>query len=135
MSVSDSFNNLFKKFSNNSSDRSVLVDKLNELFKYLYTYDHVDLSCKANITSGNEDFKHETSASFSKSGLKITIEKTSVTDAEVRDVSRFFLSDKQFIKVLMNLGFDTLIIAGKDEKTSVLYCIRDYYNYSNFTFD
>ena len=99
MSVSDSFDNLFKKFSNNSSDRSTLVDKLNELFKYLYTYDHVDFSCKANITSGNEDFKHETSASFSKSGLKITIEKASVTDVEIRDVSQFMLSDKQFIKI------------------------------------
>lgn len=133
MSVSNSFNNLFKKFSNNSSDRSVLVDKLNELFKYLYTYNHVDFSCKANITSGNEDFKHETSAFFSKSGLKITIEKASVTDAEVRDVSQFFLSEKQFIKLLMNLGFDTLIVAGKDEKSSVLYCIRDYEKYSSFT--
>ena len=102
MSVSDSFDNLFKKFSNNSSDRSTLVDKLNELFKYLYTYDHVDFSCKANITSGNEDFKHETSASFSKSGLKITIEKASVTDVEIRDVSQFMLSDKQFIKIFRN---------------------------------
>ena len=135
MSVSNSFKKLFGRFLNNSSDRSLFVSELNEIFKYLYTYEHVDLSCKANITSGNIDFKHETSASSSKSGLKIILEKVSVTDAEIRDVSQFMLSDKQFIKILKNLGFDTLIVAGKDENTSVLYCIRDYYNYSNFTFD
>ena len=63
------------------------------------------------------------------------LDKAIVKNADIREISQCLLSDKQIIKILMFLGFDTLVVSGREEKTSVLYCIRDYERYSTYILD
>ena len=131
----NSFKRLIDKLQNGSVERSLFLNELNILFRTLYTSDCMNFPCKASVAYGVTAFKHDTSFDISKSGLKITLEKELVTSSEIREVSQCLLSDKNIIKVLMLLGFDTLIVAGVNEKTSVLYCIRDYNLYCCYTFN
>ena len=62
------------------------------------------------------------SAFFLRSGFKISIENdNNIKDSEFRDISQYILSNKPFIRQLMTLGFDTLIVTGKTSRKAILF--------------
>lgn len=109
---------------------------MNQSFKESYFSGDLDRLCKVSVTSGNDNYKHEMSAFFMRSGFKISIENdNNLRDSEIRDISQYILSNKAFVRQLMSLGFDTLIIMGKMTKKAIQYSLKDYAKLSGFTLE
>ena len=113
-----------------------IINAMNQSFKETYYSGEIDRLCKVSITSGNDNYRHEMSAFFLRSGFKISIENDStLKDSEIRDISQYILSNKAFVRQLMTLGFDTLIIMGKTTGKAMQYCLKDYTRLSGFSLE
>ena len=92
--------------------------------------------CKVSITVGDTNYAHEMSAFFLRSGFKISIENdNNIKDSEFRDISQYILSNKPFIRQLMTLGFDTLIVIGKTSRKGMQYCLKSYTQLGGFSLE
>lgn len=106
---------------------------MNTAFKDYFYSGELNRLCKVSISSGDPDFAHEMSAFFFRSGFKISIENdTNLADSEVLEISKYILENKPFIKQLMTMGFDTLIIQGKNNKRGKVFSLKAYSNLKNY---
>ena len=65
--------------------------------------------------------------------FKISIQNDNgLGDAEMREISQYILGNLSFVKRLMALGFDTLIIYGATTNKSCTYALKEYANLNNF---
>ena len=126
MNVVDFFKNLLNSLLDGSFERMRIINAMNQSFKETYYSGEIDRLCKVSITSGNDNYRHEMSAFFLRSGFKISIEN---------DISQYILSNKAFVRQLMSLGFDTLIIMGKTTGKAMQYCLKDYTRLSGFSLE
>ena len=111
MNIVDFFKNLLNSLVGTSLERMKLINTMNQTFKDSYCSGALDRFCKVSITVGDTNYAHEMSAFFLRSGFKISIENdNNIKDSEFRDISQYILSNKPFIRQLMTLGFDTLIV-------------------------
>ena len=117
MNIVDFFKNLLNSLLDGSFERMKIINAMNQSFKETYFSGEIDRLCKVSITSGNDNYRHEMSAFFLRSGFKVSIENDSnLKDSEIRDISQYILSNKAFVRQLLSLGFDTLIIMGQTSK-------------------
>ena len=117
MNIVDFFKNLLNSLVGTSLERMKLINTMNQTFKDSYCSGALDRFCKVSITVGDTNYAHEMSAFFLRSGFKISIENdNNIKDSEFRDISQYILSNKPFIRQLMTLGFDTLIVTGKTSR-------------------
>ena len=56
-------------------------------------------------------------------------------DSEIREISKYILSNKPFIRQLMTLGFDTLLVGGKHSKKEIQYCLKSYTQLGGFSLE
>ena len=109
---------------------------MNQSFKDSYYSGELERYCKVSVAMGDTNYAHEMSAFFLRSGSKISIENDSnIKDFEFRDISQYILSNKPFIRQLMTLGFDTLIITGKTSKKGMQYCLKSYTQLGGFSLE
>lgn len=109
---------------------------MNQAFKKYYYSGELNRLCKVSITMGNDSYRQEMSAIFFRSGFKISIENDSdLRDSEIRDISQYILSNKAFVRQLMSLGFDTLIIMGKTTKKAMQYSLKEYAQLGGFSLE
>jgi len=86
---------------------------MNQSFKEFFYSGELNRLCKVSISQGDKDFTHEMSAFWFRSGFKISIENDiNLTDTEINEISKYVLTNHSFIRQLMAMGFDTLIIQG-----------------------
>lgn len=136
MNIVDFFKNLLNSLLDGSFERMKIINAMNQSFKETYFSGEIDRLCKVSITSGNDNYRHEMSAFFLRSGFKVSIENDSnLKDSEIRDISQYILSNKAFVRQLMSLGFDTLIIMGKTSKKAMQYSLKDYTRLSGFSLE
>lgn len=133
MKIIEFFKNLLNSLLDGSFERVKIIKSMNEAFHEYYVTGEIDRLCKVSITSGNQSFRHEMSTMFFRSGFRISIENdTNVREAELRDVSQYILTNNAFVRQLMTLGFDTLIVSGKTTNKSLMYSLKEYSNLTNF---
>ena len=109
---------------------------MNQTFKDSYCSGTLDRFCKVSITVGDTNYAHEMSTFFLRSGFKISIENdNNIKDSEFRDISQYILSNKPFIRQLMTLGFDTLIVIGKTSRKGMQYCLKSYTQLGGFSLE
>ncbi len=133
MKIIEFFKNLLNSLLDGSFERVKVIKSMNEAFHEYYVTGEIDRLCKVSITSGNQSFKHEMSTMFFRSGFRISIENdTNVREAELRDISQYILTNNAFVRQLMTLGFDTLIVSGKTTNKSLMYSLKEYTNLTNF---
>lgn len=127
MNIVELFKNLLNSLLDGSFERMKIISTMNQAFKEYYYSNELSRLCKVSITTGNETYRHEMSAVFFRSGFKISIENDSnLKDSEILDISKYILSNKPFVKQLMSLGFDTLVIMGKTTKRAMQYSLKEY---------
>lgn len=125
MNIVDFFKNLLNSLTGTSLERMKLIGAMNLNFKDSYCSGELDRFCKVSVTIGDTNYAHEMSAFFLRSGFKISIENDSnIKDSEFRDISQYILSNKPFIRQLMTLGFDTLIVMGKTSRIGMQYSLK-----------
>lgn len=133
MNIADFFKNLLNSLLDGSFERMKIIKSMNTAFKDYFYSGELNRLCKVSISSGDPDFAHEMSAFFFRSGFKISIENdTNLADSEVLEISKYILENKPFIKQLMTMGFDTLIIQGKNNKRGKVFSLKAYSNLKNY---
>lgn len=136
MNLVDFFKNLLNSLLDGSFERVKIISAMNQAFKDYYYSGELDRLCKASISTGNEQYRHEMSAVFFRSGFKISIENDlDLKESEIRDISQYILSNRAFVRQLMSLGFDTLVITGKTTKKSLQYCLKNYTQLTGFSLE
>lgn len=136
MNIVELFNNLLNSFIDGSFERMKIISSMNKAFKEYFYSGELNRLCKVSISSGNSAFAHEMSAIFFRSGFKINIENDSnLKESEMRDISSYIISNKAFLRQLMSLEFDTLIVAGKTTSKTLQYSLKQYTNLSSYTLE
>ena len=133
MKIIEFFKNLLNSLLDGSFERVRIIKSMNEAFHEYYVTGEIDRLCKVSITSGNQSFRHEMSTMFFRSGFRISIENdTNVKESELRDISQYILTNTAFVRQLMTLGFDTLIVSGRTTNKSLMYSLKEYTNLTSF---
>lgn len=136
MNIVNLFRNLLNSLLDGSFERMKIISAMNQAFKEYYYTGELNRLCKVSISTGNESYRHEMSAIFFRSGFKISIENDSdIADSEIRDISQYILSNKAFVRQLMSLGFDTLIIMGKTAQKAMQYSLKEYTQLGGFSLE
>ena len=68
-----------------------------------------------------------------RSGFKITIENdTNLKESEIIEISQYVLNNGAFIRQLMALGFDTLVVQGNNNRIGKKFSLKAYSNLNNY---
>lgn len=127
------FKNLLDSLLSGSFERLRIVNGMNDAFKEYYYSGELQRLCKVTITSGDSAFRHEMSSMVFRSGFKINIENdNNLKESEMVEISKYILSNTPFIRQLMSIGFDTLIIKGKNTLMGKKYALKDYANINSY---
>lgn len=133
MKIIDFIKNLLDSLMSGSFERLKIVNGMNEAFKEYYYSGELNRLCKVSIAPGNPNFRHEMSAAFFRSGFKISIENDNgIRESEMREISKYILSNTAFIRQLMSIGFDTLYMVGKTTQKNIAYALKEYGSLENF---
>jgi hypothetical protein len=88
-------------------ERVRVLNEFNRVFKSAFEMGEFNRLCSVTTAKGNQNFKHELSTVYLRSGFKITI---------LNDDN---LKKQDFSRKLMALGYDTLLIKGKSSTTGL----------------
>ena len=118
-----------------SFEKVAIISSLNKTFEEQYLNGETNRLVKASISIGEPSYKHSMSVSWTRSGFMMTIQNDEkLRLSEVHEVAQYILTNDFFIKKLMSLGFDTLIVKGKNTK-SIKFKMSDYANLDNYFLD
>lgn len=133
MKLIEFFKNLFNIILDGSMERVKLLSAMNENFKETFYSGGIDRLCKVSIGAGDPEFSHEMSALWFRSGFRITVENDlGMLDSEIFEISDYVLQNESFIRQLMSLGFDTLIVQGEKTKRGKMFCLKSYANLKGY---
>ena len=133
MNIKDFFYNLINSLLDGSFERMKIINAMNQAFREYYISGDLERCCRVSISQGDQDFRHEMSSIWLRSGFKISIENdNNLKDSEIMNISQYILQNKSFIRQLMAMGFDTLIIQGKTTKRGRMFSLKAYANLKNY---
>ena len=133
MNFKDFIVNLINTIMDGSFEKIKLINQMNTGFREYFYTGELSRLCKTSICQGDPDFKHEMSSIWFRSGFKISIENDSnLKDSEIIDISQYVLNNAAFIRQLMAMGFDTLIVAGATGGKGRKFSLKGYANLNNY---
>lgn len=133
MNIKDFITNLVNSILDGSFERLKLINQMNQGFREFFFSGDLNRMCKATICQGDPDFRHEMSSIWFRSGFKISIENDSnLKESEIIDISQYVLQNNQFIRQLMAMGFDTLVVQGSNNKMGKKFSLKAYSNLQNY---
>ena len=106
MSIKDFINNLINSLLDGSFERMRVINQMNAAFKEYFTSGEFGRMCKVSISQGKSEYAHEMSALWSE--------------------------NVAFVRQLMALGFDTLVIKGKTTGKSQYYALKHFANLNQY---
>lgn len=113
-----------------------LLSEFNKVFKDAYFTLEIERLCKVTTSPGNPKFKHELSTFYLRSGFKITIENDNdLTESDFITISNYVIESKAFVRQIMALGYDTLIIKGKNSYTGLQIPLKEIANLQSYMID
>lgn len=127
MKIIDILKNIINIILDGSFEKVRIIQAMNENFKESFYSGGLDRMCRVSISAGDPEFSHEMSIMWLRSGFKITIENDyGMNDSDVFEIADYILTNKAFLRQLMSLGFDTLIVQGKLTKRGKMFCMKNY---------
>ena len=133
MNIIDFFKNMFNSLLDGSFERVRIINTMNEGFKELFNSGTINRLCHVSISAGDPDFTHEMSSMTFRSGFKIGIKNDmNLQMSEVMDLSKYILANTAFIRQLMSMGFDTLIIQGLNNGRGRKFSLKAYAKLNNY---
>ena len=101
-------------------ERVRVLSEFNRVFKSAFEIGEFDRLCSVTTSKGNQNFKHELSTIYLRSGFKITImNDENLKKQDFSKIAKYFVINKAFARKLMALGYDTLLIKGKSSTTGL----------------
>ena len=133
MSIKEFFSNLLNALLDGSFERVRIINQMNTAFKEYFMSGDFGRLCKVSISQGRSEFAHEMSVLWFRSGFKLSIENDyNLKQSEIKELSLYVTSNAAFVRQLMALGFDTLVIEGKTTKNAEYYALKKYANLNQY---
>ena len=133
MSIVEFLKNMLNSLLDGSFERVKIINEMNKGFKELFYSRVINRLCHVSISAGDPDFTHEMSSMSFRSGFKIGIENDmDLQMSEVMDLSKYILANTAFIRQLMSMGFDTLIIQGLNNGRGRKFSLKAYAKLNNY---
>lgn len=133
MSIKTLLTNLINSLLDGSFERVRIISQMNTAFKEYFTTGEFNRLCKVSISSGNSAFAHEMSSLWLRSGFKITIENDiSLRESEINELAAYITDNQAFVRQLMAMGFDTLVIKGKTSGMTGNYALKRFANLNQY---
>ena len=133
MNIRAIITNLINSLLDGSFERMRIISQMNAAFKEYFTTGEFKRLCKVSISQGNSAFAHEMSSLWIRSGFKITIENDySLRESEMEELASNVTDNAAFVRQLMAIGFDTLIIKGKTTGKTKSFALKRYANLSQY---
>ena len=133
MNIRAIITNLINSLLDGSFERMRIISQMNAAFKEYFTTGEFNRLCKVSISQGNSAFAHEMSSLWIRSGFKITIENDySLRESEMEELVSNVTDNAAFVRQLMAIGFDTLIIKGKTTGKTKSFALKRYANLNQY---
>ena len=133
MSIVEFLKNMLNSLLDGSFERVRIINEMNKGFKDLFYSGAINRLCHVSISAGDPDFLHEMSSLTFRSGFKLGIENDmNLEMSEVMELSKYILANTAFIRQLMAMGFDTLIIQGLNNKKGRKFSLKAYAKLENY---
>lgn len=133
MLIKEFFSNLLNALLDGSFERVRIINQMNTAFKEYFMSGDFGRLCKVSISQGRTEFAHEMSVLWFRSGFKLSIENDyNLKQSEIKELSLYVTSNAAFVRQLMALGFDTLVIEGKTTKIAEYYALKKYANLNQY---
>ena len=133
MNIRAIITNLINSLLDGSFERMRIISQMNAAFKEYFTTGEFNRLCKVSISQGNSAFAHEMSSLWIRSGFKITIENDySLRESDMEELVSNVTDNAAFVRQLMAIGFDTLIIKGKTTGKTKSFALKRYANLNQY---
>ena len=133
MNIRAIITNLINSLLDGSFERMRIISQMNAAFKEYFTTGEFKRLCNVSISQGNSAFAHEMSSLWIRSGFKITIENDySLRESEMEELASNVTDNAAFVRQLMAIGFDTLIIKGKTTGKTKSFALKRYANLNQY---
>lgn len=133
MSFKTFITNLINTLLDGSFERVRIINQMNIAFKEYFTSGEFNRLCKVSISQGKMEYAHEMSSLWFRSGFKITIENDfGLKESEINELSSYITENATFVRQLMAMGFDTLIVKGKNVGITKDYALKRFANLNNY---
>lgn len=133
MNIGEFIKNLLNSLIDGSFERMRIINAMNQSFMETFISGDINRMCKVSISQGDPDFKHPMSSFWFRSGFKISIENDSnVSNSEYAEIAEYVLQNRTFIRQLMAIGFDTLIVQGHNTKKGKKFSLKGYANLDSY---
>lgn len=124
--ISTLINRVVDIITQGNLERIRILGQFNTVFENAYFSGEFNRLCSVTTSKGDPRNRHELSAFYLRSGFKITIKNDDLLKkTDYSNIAGFVVSNKPFIRQLMALGYDTLIIKGKSSNTGLLIPLKD----------
>lgn len=125
--------NLINSLLDGSFERMRVIGQMNTAFKEYFMSGEFNRLCKVSISQGRSEYAHEMSSLWFRSGFKISIENDeSLKTSEITELASYVTGNTAFVRQLMAMGFDTLVIKGKTTGINKDFALKKYANLNNY---
>lgn len=133
MNIKTLLSNLINTLLDGSFERVRIISQMNAAFKEYFTTGEFNRLCKVSISQGNSSFAHEMSSLWIRSGFKITVENdTDLRESEINELAAYITDNAAFVRQLMAMGFDTLVIKGKTTGMTKSFALKKFANLNHY---
>lgn len=133
MNIISSITNFINSLLDGSFERMRIINQMNTAFKEYFMSGEIERMCKFSISQGKLEYAHEMSSIWFRSGFKVSIENDmNLKDSEMIELANYITGNQAFVRQLMAIGFDTLIIKGKTTEKSISYALKEFANLSQY---
>ena len=125
--------NLINSLLDSSFERVRIISQMNAAFKEYFTTGEFYRLCKVSISQGNSVFAHEMCTLWIRSGFRISIENdASLRESEINELAAYVTDNAAFVRQLMAMGFDTLVIKGKTTCLTKSFALKKFANLNQY---
>ncbi len=133
MNIKTLLSNLINSLLDGSFERVRIISQMNTAFKEYFTTGEFNRLCKVSISQGDSTFAHEMSSLWIRSGFKISIENDSaLRESEINELAAYVTDNAAFVRQLMAMGFDTLVIKGKTTGMTKSFALKKFANLNQY---
>lgn len=126
-------NRVWDVVSQGNLERVRILKEFNLVFKEAYLSGDIERHCTVTTSAGNKEYQHELSSFYMRSGFKITIENDHNLELEdFQEIGRYVLDSAPFVRQLMALGYDTLVIKGKNYYRGAEVSLKEVANFHKY---
>ncbi len=127
-------NRVVDVMSQGSLERIRIISSLNDAFKDAWEDGSLRHRCTVTTSAGEPTFRHQLSAFYMRSGFKITVQNYGgITESEYVMIADYILESKTFVRQLMALGYDTLIVRGHEKGgKGVIFALKEIANFQDY---